>query len=188
MSATYQYAARGDMPPVTLTFHQGEDKPQIWQDGGIPQWPSGCLFIGQKGMILADYSKHVLLPEKAFADFVPPPQTIPNSPGHYAEWIEACKNGSPTSANFEYGGLADRGEPPRQRRVPRRQEAGMGSGQDAGDERARGRPIHQARVPEGMGRGYSEIFLTVLARIRSSRRPCSATEMLIGASIVIQPL
>jgi predicted dehydrogenase len=104
MSATYEYAARGDMPPVTLTFHQGEDKPQIWQDGGIPQWQSGCLFIGQKGMILADYTKHVLLPEKAFADFVPPPQTIPKSPGHYAEWIEACKNGSPTSANFEYGG------------------------------------------------------------------------------------
>jgi predicted dehydrogenase len=104
MSATYEYGARGDMPPVTLTFHQGEDKPTIWQEAGIPQWPSGCLFIGEKGMILSDYSKHVLLPEKDFAGFVRPPQTIAKSLGHYAEWIEACKTGTPTSANFEYAG------------------------------------------------------------------------------------
>jgi predicted dehydrogenase len=104
MSAKYEYGARGDMPPVTLTFHQGEDKPQIWKDAGIPQWPSGCLFVGEKGMILSDYSKHVLLPEKDFAGFVRPPQTIAKSPGHYAEWIEACRTGAPTSANFEYAG------------------------------------------------------------------------------------
>ena len=104
MWAKYKYGARGDKPPVTLTFHQGEHKPQIWQDGGIPQWPSGCVFIGEKGMVLADYSKHVLLPEKQFADFVAPPPTLRRSPGHYAEWIAACKTGSPTSANFEYGG------------------------------------------------------------------------------------
>jgi hypothetical protein len=46
----------------------------------------------------------MLLPEKDFAEFVPPPQTIPNSPGHYVEWIEACKGGKPSLANFEYAG------------------------------------------------------------------------------------
>ena len=30
--------------------------------------------------------------------------TIPNSIGHYAEWIKACKDGSPTSCNFDYSG------------------------------------------------------------------------------------
>ena len=104
MRATYEYAARGDMPAVTLTFHQGEDKPKIWQDGGIPQWADGCLFIGDKGMILSNYSKHVLLPEKDFTGFVPPPQTIAKSPGHHLEWIAACKSGAPTSANFTYAG------------------------------------------------------------------------------------
>jgi len=104
MSVTYEYGARGEMPPVTLTFHQGETKPRIWTEGGIPQWRDGCLFIGTKGMILSDYGKHVLLPEKDFAEFIPPPQTIPSSPGHYAEWIDACKTGRPTSANFEYAG------------------------------------------------------------------------------------
>jgi predicted dehydrogenase len=104
MSATYTYGARGEMPPVTLTFYQGEVRPPIWTEGGIPQWASGCLFVGDKGMVLSDYSKHVLLPEKTFADFVRPPQTIAQSPGHYAEWIRACKTGAPTSADFQYAG------------------------------------------------------------------------------------
>ena len=104
MTAVYEYAGRGDMPPVTLTFHQGESRPEIWRNGGIPQWNNGCLFVGDKGMVLSDYGKHVLLPEKDFAEFVRPPQTIAKSPGHYAEWIAACKTGSPTSADFQYSG------------------------------------------------------------------------------------
>jgi len=104
MRVVYEYAARGAMPPLTLTWHQGESRPKIWTDGGIPQWPDAQLFIGDKGMILSSGDKHVLLPEKEFADFVPPPQTIANSPGHYAEWIEACKGGKPSLANFDYAG------------------------------------------------------------------------------------
>lgn len=104
MCVTYEYAARGEMPPVTLTWHQGESRPKIWTDGGIPQWPDAQLFIGDKGMILSSGNKYMLLPEKEFAGFVPPPQTIPNSPGHYVEWIEACKGGKPSLANFDYAG------------------------------------------------------------------------------------
>jgi hypothetical protein len=55
-------------------------------------------------MILPSSDKHVLLPEKDFEGFVPPPETIPGSPGHYAEWIEACKGGKPSLANFDYSG------------------------------------------------------------------------------------
>src|SRR5262249_24981754 len=104
MSATYEYGARGDLPPVKLTWHQGENKPEIWKAGGIPQWGDGCLFIGSKGMLVADYGKHVLLPEKDFAGFERPAPTIPRSPGHHAEWIDACKTGKVCSANFEYSG------------------------------------------------------------------------------------
>jgi predicted dehydrogenase len=104
MSATYEYGARGELPPVRLTWHQGENKPEIWKSGGIPQWSDGCLFIGNKGMILADYGKHVLLPEKEFEGFQRPAPTLPRSPGHHAEWIEACKTGKQPSANFEYSG------------------------------------------------------------------------------------
>lgn len=105
MSVTYEYGARGDVPPVKLTWHQGDNKPEIWKNGTIPQWTAGCLFIGDKGMLLSDYNKkHMLLPEKDFAGFQAPPETIPNSPGHWAEWVTACKTGSPTMASFEYGG------------------------------------------------------------------------------------
>src|SRR5262249_42478242 len=62
MSATYSYGPRGDMPAVKLTWHQGESKPDIWKNGGIPNWANGVLFIRDKGMLLSDYSTTVLLP------------------------------------------------------------------------------------------------------------------------------
>jgi predicted dehydrogenase len=104
MQATYSYAARGHMPAVKLTWYQGTEKPEIWKDKQIPQWNSGVLFIGEKGMLLSDYNKHVLLPEKDFADFERPKPFIPDSLGHHAEWIHACKTGDPTTCNFEYSG------------------------------------------------------------------------------------
>ena len=104
MTATYEYGARGDMPACKLTWHQGEVKPQLWTDKKIPQWGEGCLFIGDKGMLLADYNKHVLLPEEQFKDFTPPEPTIPDSIGHHKEWLHACKTGAPTTCNFAYSG------------------------------------------------------------------------------------
>jgi predicted dehydrogenase len=104
MQATYTYGPRGDMPAVTLTWYQGVNKPEIWTTGGIPRWDSGVLFVGDKGMLLSDYGKHVLLPEKEFTDFRRPEPSIPKSIGHHAEWIHACKTGAPTTCNFEYSG------------------------------------------------------------------------------------
>jgi hypothetical protein len=104
MKVTYQYGKRGALPPVQLTWYQGTEKPQIWKDAGIPQWNSGVLFIGDKGMLLSDYGKHTLLPEAQFADFKRPEPFIPKSLGHHAEWIHACKTGEPTTCNFEYAG------------------------------------------------------------------------------------
>jgi predicted dehydrogenase len=104
MSCTYEYGQRGEMPSVRVSWYQGELRPQIWTAGGIPQWDSGCLFIGDRGMLLSDYGKHVLLPEKEFADYQRPAATIPRSPGHHEEWLQACKTGAPTSADFVYSG------------------------------------------------------------------------------------
>ena len=104
MQATYEYGPRGEMPAVKLTWYQGVNKPEIWNSKGIPQWDSGALFIGEKGMLLSDYSKHVLLPEDKFKDFKRPEPFIPASKGHHAEWIHACKTGEPTTCNFEYSG------------------------------------------------------------------------------------
>jgi hypothetical protein len=104
MSATYEYGARGDMPPVKVTWYQGEMKPPQYTEGKIPKWENGMLFIGDKGMLLSDYGKHLLLPENNFKDFKAPEPFIPNSIGHHAEWIAACKTGSPTTCHFDYSG------------------------------------------------------------------------------------
>jgi hypothetical protein len=104
MSATFHYGTRGELPPVKLTWYQGVLKPTLWQEGRVPRWGDGVLFIGTRGMLLSDYGKHVLLPEKEFADLRRPPQTIPASIGHHAEWLHACKTGAPTTCPFRYSG------------------------------------------------------------------------------------
>ena len=104
MHATYEYAAREGMPPVKLTWYQGEDKPKLWTEGKIPQWGTGHLFVGDKGMLLSDYGKHVLLPEKDFVDFKRPEPTLPRVKSHYDDWLSAIKSGTQSSANFEYSG------------------------------------------------------------------------------------
>ena len=104
MQVKYEYGPRGDLPPVDVSWYQGINKPEIWKSGAIPQWGSGHLFIGDQGMLLSDYGKHVLLPEDKFADFERPEPFIPKSRGHHAEWLHACKTGEPTTCNFEYAG------------------------------------------------------------------------------------
>ena len=46
----------------------------------------------------------MLLPEEQFKDFKRPEPFIPDSIGHHAEWIDACKTGEPTTCNFDYSG------------------------------------------------------------------------------------
>jgi hypothetical protein len=37
-------------------------------------------------------------------EFPPPPKTLPRSPGHYEEWLLACKGGTPGGSNFDIAG------------------------------------------------------------------------------------
>jgi len=106
MSVKYTFAARGNgYPAVEHTWYQGTEKPKIWHEGGIPKWGNGSLFIGEEGMLLADYGKHLLLPEKKFEGFKRPKRSIPPSPGQQAEWIRACKGEGPEPlCNFAYAG------------------------------------------------------------------------------------
>jgi predicted dehydrogenase len=104
MRAVYEFPARGELPPVKMTWYQGTEKPQLWKEKKIPQWGDAALFVGDKGMLLADYSRNILLPEKDFVDFKRPEPFIPKSLGHYAEWIHAAKTGAPTTCNFDYAG------------------------------------------------------------------------------------
>lgn len=98
----YEFAAKGDRPPVTLTWTHRKTPP-IFEENRFPPWAWG-VFVGTEGMLLASYPKLMLWPEEKFADYRPPEPSIPRSIGHHQEWIKACKTGSPTTCNFDYSG------------------------------------------------------------------------------------
>ncbi len=104
MIVRYEFPARGDQPATTLAWYDGGKRPAILAEKSLPDWGDGVLFVGDKGMLLADYNRRVLLPEDQFRDFKAPEPTIPNSIGHHAEWIAACKDGGKTTCHFSYSG------------------------------------------------------------------------------------
>lgn len=102
MTAEYQFPARGDLPPCKLTWADGNMTPKKVAGERVPN--SGVMFVGSEGKMFADYGSYKLFPKDKFADFKPPTKTIPDSIGHHAEWIKACKDGSETTCNFDYAG------------------------------------------------------------------------------------
>jgi len=55
-------------------------------------------------MLLTGFGSLKLFPEKSFEKFQAPKHFIPDSPGFYKEWIDACKGGAPATCNFDYSG------------------------------------------------------------------------------------
>ncbi len=104
LTVRYEYPARGEMPPVKLTWYDGDNPPPFPTGHDIPNGGLGALFIGKEGMLRADYGSRTLYPREKFANFKPPAQTIANSIGHHKEFFEACKSGGPTTCNFDYSG------------------------------------------------------------------------------------
>lgn len=102
LTVRYKYPARGDMPACSLTWHDGDRIPREVAGERVPS--SGVMFVGTEGKMFANYGKYKLYPSDKFSSFEPPEPTIPRSIGHHAEWIKACKDGSPTTCNFDYSG------------------------------------------------------------------------------------
>jgi predicted dehydrogenase len=102
MRVTWEFPARGEQPPCTVTWSDGDML--ITEYEGHKFGGSGVYFIGEKGSMYCDYGSYKLFPEEKFKGFAPPPKSIPDSIGHHAEWIQACKTGSPTTCNFDYSG------------------------------------------------------------------------------------
>ena len=98
----YEFPARADMPPVTLTWYDGGMRPmQIPElEEGMKMGPGGTLYVGDKGKILDDR----ILPLSLRNSYSPPAPYIPSSPGHEQEWIEACKGGKQAGSDFEWAG------------------------------------------------------------------------------------
>jgi hypothetical protein len=64
--------------------------------------PDGSLFIGDKGMITTGtYGEQTrLIPVEKMKDYHFPPPLLTRSPGHYRDWIRACKGGDAACSNF----------------------------------------------------------------------------------------
>ncbi len=109
---TYEFAARGDQPPVTLKWFDGKNQPprpeQMEQERTLPNG-GGVIYYGSKqGMM---HSSHGgvprLFPETAMQaaarNGLIPPKTMERSPGHYEEWIQAIKHKDPAMAKSGFG-------------------------------------------------------------------------------------
>ena len=100
----WTFGARGDLPPVELTWYDGDKRPPLQKQHNMPDWPEATIFVGSKGMLIADYGRFKLLPEEKYEGLKRP--RIPHKPEHMQDWIEACKTNDATrpGTNFSYAG------------------------------------------------------------------------------------
>jgi len=99
---TYQFPARGELPPVKLVWYDGGKKPPRPKelDPKRQLGNNGSIYIGDEGTIYGGR----IIPEEKMKAFGRPPQRIPRVSGHYTEWLEACKGATPASSNFDVAG------------------------------------------------------------------------------------
>jgi hypothetical protein len=105
----FHFAPRAQMPPVTIEWFDGELRPERPPELDDSRDLSGednegLLFIGDGGKILCGFhgQNPQLLPASRMQSFHPPAKTLPRSPGHYREFVGACKGGPKPAANFEF--------------------------------------------------------------------------------------
>lgn len=120
---TYTFPARAEAPQVNNSHIAGlsgrgagqgamPECKLVWYDGGLrPPRPEGLpngqvmgdngrLLVGDKGFILGNK----VFPESLSGEASKVEKSIPRSPGHYVEWIQACKGGKIAGSNFDFAG------------------------------------------------------------------------------------
>ena len=108
---TYQFPARGDLPPVKLTWYDGlrpPRPPELEEGRRMGNTEGGSLFKGSEGKLMAGvYGEDPrLIPESRMKAYKTPDKTIPRVEGsHEQDWVRACKSGGRAGADFEYSGL-----------------------------------------------------------------------------------
>ena len=148
---TYEYGPRGDLPPVTLDLVSGRrTSPSSGPQKKIPQWANGVLFIGDKGMLLADYGKHIAAAGEGVRRLqAAASRSIPKSHRPPRRVDPRLQDRLADDLQLRLRRLADRGEPSGQRRLPGRQEAGVGRRSHAGTQLPRGRRFIRREYRKG---------------------------------------
>ncbi len=97
----YEFPARGDKPPVKVTWTDGGIKPfrpaELEADRSLRE----ALYIGDKGMIM--HGTHGAMPEliPEDPDFTPPEKWLNRPSSVYVDFIEAIKEGRKAANDFE---------------------------------------------------------------------------------------
>jgi len=105
---TWHFPAKGKRPAVVMKWYDGGKMPP--QPAGLSdqQWKDakegGVMFVGDQGTIAGSRAKLPVVLGELGKDFKAPERTIPKSPGHYVEWLNACKGGPAAGTNFDYSG------------------------------------------------------------------------------------
>jgi len=104
----YEFAARGSMPAVKLTWYDGGLMPPKPEEIGEEELKKegGSLLIGSKGKLLHDTygAKPRLLPSSLEASVAKPRETLPRiaNEAHEMNWVDAAKGKTQTSCPFQY--------------------------------------------------------------------------------------
>ncbi len=99
----YEFPARGELAPLTFYWYDGGNRPSRSLIGGGELAKNGAILVGEKGTLYSvewTGAHCQLLPEEKFRDLKRPAESVPRSPGHHAEWIEACKGRRSAFCNF----------------------------------------------------------------------------------------
>jgi predicted dehydrogenase len=106
-SVKWEFPARGSLPPVTVTWCDGDRRPprpkELEAGRKLPY--QGGLYYGSKGTLLAPHmSDPRLIPESSMKGFKLPEPFLSRGVNHYQDWKNACKGGPKPLANFDYSG------------------------------------------------------------------------------------
>ncbi len=106
----YSFPARGNKPPVKMTWYDGglmparPDDLELGRD--LDGRGNGILFVGDKGKIMCAgwAGSPQFIPASKMREYKRPDPSIRRPKGHHRDWIEACKGGPEASSNFNYSG------------------------------------------------------------------------------------
>ena len=105
----WEFGPRGDMGPVKIHWYDGALRPErpaeLEEGRRVGGGGNGILIKGDKGTIMGGgwSGSPRIIPEAKMRAYGKPPRTLPRSPGHHRNWLDACKGGPKACSDFSYG-------------------------------------------------------------------------------------
>ncbi len=107
-----EFPAQNGKPAVTMMWYDGGKLPPeaLFQGEKLIGRDGGSLVIGSKGTLFTrtwhggetEGDMFVLLPRKQYEGVAMPAQSVPRTPSHHHEWVDACRGRGETLSNFGY--------------------------------------------------------------------------------------